>query len=189
MSDMARFGWITILLVSTSLIHASTADNTFSVFAQSCGVTAVIGAARVFSDNEKNRWKQYASPIQVPANGEWSETAYAWAKPNAPAVIDVEGLGEDFGDSTYYCFDKSGRLSAMEYEFRTAWEWGFTEQRQFDSEGKESSKSHFFNMKDRKEISRPQGADDVREAMTVKIYKRLPDLPFFSVLTHETSAK
>jgi hypothetical protein len=186
---MARFGWITILLVSTVPIHASTADNPFSVFAQSCGVTAVTREARVFSDNDKNRWKQYASPKQVPANQEWSETAYVWVKPNAPAVIDVEGLGEDFADSTYYCFDNSGRLSAMEYEFRTAWEWGFTEQRQFDSEGKESSRSHFFNMKDRKEISRPQGANDVQEAMTVKVYKRLPNLPFFSVLTHDTSGK
>jgi hypothetical protein len=39
-------------------------------------------------------------------------------------------------------------------------------------------------MKDRKEIPRPQSANDVREAMAVKVYKRLSDVPLFSALTN-----
>lgn len=29
-------------------------------------------------------------------------------------AIDVEGVGEDFGDSTYYCINASGKLSSLE---------------------------------------------------------------------------
>ncbi|MGA8151574.1 MAG: hypothetical protein WB952_11535 [Terriglobales bacterium] len=145
---------------------------------------AVLASARVFSDNDKNHWKEYADPKQVPDSGEWSNTAYAWAKPNSPMLIDVEGVGQDFSDSTYYCFDSSRKLSSLEHEFRTAWGWGFTERRQLDRDGKETTKSQFFNMKDRSEIPRPQGADDVGEAMVVKVYNRLSDVPFFPLLGH-----
>jgi hypothetical protein len=96
---------------------------------------------------------------------------------------------EDFADSTDYCFDTSGKLSSLEHEFRTVWDWGFTEHRKFDSGGMETTKSHFFSMKNRKEIPRPQGADDVSEAMNLKIYRRLPDVPFFQLLTRGTKAK
>jgi hypothetical protein len=189
LKNPVRTAWIPILLLSTYPIHATATVNNFGDFAQRCGVKVPIASARVFSDNSNKQWKEYASPKEVPGNAEWSEIAYVWAKPDSPVAIDVEGLGEDFGDSTYYCFDTSGRLKSVEHEFRTAWDWGFTEQRQFDVEGKETAKSHFFSTKDRKEISRPQGANDVREAMTVKVYKKLSDVPFFSVLTRGTQPK
>jgi hypothetical protein len=189
LKNLLRIVWIPILLLLTYPVHANASVNNFIVFARACGVTPVIASARVFSDNDKKQWKEYANPKEVPGNAQWSETAYVWAKPNSPVVMDVEGLGEDFADSAYYCFDTSGRLSSIEHEFRTAWDWGFTEQRQFDSAGKETTKSHFFSTKDRKEIPRPQGANDVREAMTVKVYKRLSDVPFFSLLTGSTPSK
>ena len=189
LKNLLKAAWIPLLLLSTFPGRASGSVNHFVEFAQSCGVTAVKGSARVFSDNDKNRWKEYPAPNKVPENTEWSENAYVWGKVGSPVAIDVEGLGEDFGDSTYYCFNASGKLSSLEHDFRTAWGWGFTERRELDNDGRETAKSHFFSMKDRKEIPRPQAADDVREAMTVKIYKRLSDVPFFLLLTHGTKAK
>jgi hypothetical protein len=184
-----RAAWIPIVLLSTCPVRARASANSFTALAQNCKVKAVIASARVFSDNDENKWKEYASAKQVPYGEDWFETAYAWGTPNAPVVIAIEGGGEDFDESTYYCFDASGRLSIVEYEFRTAWEWGFAEHRQFDCVGTETVKSHFFSTKDRKEIPRPQGANDVHEAMTVKTYKRLSDVPFFSLLTRRTKAK
>ncbi len=187
--NLLKNAWIPILLISTLPDCASGSVNHFAEFAQSCGVTPVTASARIFSDNEKNRWKEYPTPKLVPENTEWSETAYLWGKVASPVVIDVEGLGQDFGDSTYYCFNASGKLSALEHEFRTAWGWGFAERREFDSDGRETTKSHLFSTKDRKEIPRPQAADDVSEAMTVKVYKNLSDVPFSRLWTHETKAK
>lgn len=187
--NLLRAACIPILLLSTFPERATASANHFAEFAQSCGVTAVIASARVFSDNDKNQWKEYPTPKQVPENTEWSETAYVWGKVDFPVAIDVEGLGEDFGDSTYYCFNASGKLSSLEHEFRTAWGWGFAERREVDSGGRETTKSHFFSMKDRKEIHRPLATDDVREAMTVRMYKRLSDMPFFLLLTRGTKAK
>lgn len=163
--------------------RANTSAINISAFAQGCGVTAVKASARTFSDNDKNQWKEYASAKQIPENGEWSETAYVWARPNSPLVIDIEGVGEDFGDSTYYCFEASGRLSSLEHEFRTAWDWGFAEHKQFGKDGKETASSNFFSTKDRKEIPRPQAANDVRDAMKVKVYRALSEVPFFPLLT------
>jgi hypothetical protein len=187
--NLLKSVWIPILLISTFPGRASGSVSHFAEFAQTCGVTPVITSARLFSDNEKNRWKEYLTPKLVPENTEWSETAYVWGKVAFPVVIDVEGLGEDFGDSTYYCFNASGKLSALEHEFRTAWGWGFAERREFDSDGRETSKSHFFSMKDRKEIPRPQAAGEVSEAMTVKVYKNLSDVPFSRLWIHGTNAK
>jgi len=118
LKNLLRIAWIPILLLLTYPVHANASVNNFIVFAQTCGVTAVIASARVFSDNDKKQWREYANPKEVPGNAQWSETAYVWAKPNSPVVMDVEGLGEDFGDSAYYCFDTSGRLSSIEHEFR-----------------------------------------------------------------------
>ena len=70
-----RIAWIPILLLLTYLVHANASVNNFIVFAQTCGVTAVIASARVFSDNDKKQWKEYANPKEVPGNAQWSETA------------------------------------------------------------------------------------------------------------------
>src|SRR5712692_2893404 len=112
--NLLKAARIPILLLSTFPDRATGSVNHFVEFAQSCDVTAVIGSARVFSDNDKNRWKEYPTPNQVPGNTEWSENAYVWGKVGSPVAIDVEGLGEDFGDSTYYCFNASGKPSLLE---------------------------------------------------------------------------
>jgi hypothetical protein len=182
--------WIPILFLAASSTRANAAtENHFVAFAQSCDVAASVGSARVFSDNGKHGWKEYPSPKQIPENTEWSEAAYVWGKVDSALAIDVEGLGEDFGDSAYYCFNAPGKLSSIEYEFRTAWGWGFTERREIDSGGRETVRSHFFGMQDRKEIPRPETADDVREAMTVKIYRRLSDVPFSNLFMRGTKSK
>src|SRR5262249_36734702 len=143
---------------------------------------ADISSARVFSDNSKKRWKEFPTPKQVPENQEWSAIAYVWTKAGSPAMIDVEGIGEDFADSTYYCFNASGDLTSSSHEFRTAWDWGLAEDMSFDRAEKKTAKSHFFSTKDHKEIARPDGADDVAEAMKVKMYQRLSVVPFFTLL-------
>lgn len=186
--NFRRTALFPILLLSIVSDHASGIDR-LTEFAESCGIKAVRTSARVFSDNDRNRWEEYSTAKKVPENAEWSETAYVWSKLGFIAFIDVEGIGEDFTDSSYYCFDSAGNLSSLDHEFRTAWGWGFAESSKVDSDGRETTKSHFFSMKDRKEIPRPQGANDVREAMTAKVYRRLPDVPFFSLLATGTKAK
>ena len=181
-----------ILLVMLGIFPGvASAAASFDEFARNCGVSATVRTRRLFSDNDndKNRWKEYSTPKQIPENNEWWEAAYAWGTSGSPAVIDVEGVGEDFADSSYYCFDASGKLSSLEHEFRTAWGWGYAERRDYDKGGKETSKSHFFDIKSRNQIPRPDGADDVKEAMTTRAYLRLPELPFFSLFAPGSKPK
>jgi len=124
-----RVGTLSVVMLFLLILpfHANASANNVADFVQRCGVSTVVASAHVFYDHDKNRWKEYPSPKQIPANEEWSGTAYLWNKPKSPVVIDVEGLGEDFSDSAFYCFDNSGKLLSLEHEFRTAWSWGFTE--------------------------------------------------------------
>jgi hypothetical protein len=189
LTERVRTLSVVMLFLLILPFHANASASNVADFVQRCGVSTVVASAHVAYDHDKNRWKEYPSPKQIPANEEWSGTAYLWNKPKSPVVIDVEGLGEDFSDSAFYCFDNSGKLLSLEHEFRTAWGWGFTEKKQFDGAGKETAESHFFNTKDRTEIPRPQGANDVSDTMTVRVYKTLSDVPFFWVFPSGTRSK
>ena len=188
-AHLRRTAWFPLVLLWTCPDRASGVINHFTEFAQNCGVTAVVTSARVFSQNDENRWGEYPNAKQLPKNAERHETAYVWAKPDSPVLIGVLDAGEDFARKTYYCFGASGKLSSLEHEVRTAQGWSFAEHRDLYSDGKETIKSHFFNTEDRKEIPRPPGASDIRAAMTVKIYRKLQDLPFFLLLTRRPKSK
>ena len=179
--NFRRTALFPILLLSIVSDHASGIDR-LTEFAESCGIKAVRTSARVFSDNDRNRWEEYSTAKKVPENAEWSETAYVWSKLGFIAFIDVEGIGEDFTDSSYYCFDSAGNLSSLDHEFRTAWGWGFAESSKVDSDGRETTKSHFFSMKDRKEIPRPQGANDVQRGNDSKSIQKTARCAFFFVV-------
>ena len=125
---------------------------------------------------------EYASVKDIPqTNSDWSEWAYVWANSGSPGVVDLEGEGEDFSDSTYYCFDTSGTLVAVRHEFRTAWGWGYVETKSLGNNGKETSSSYFFNEDNGQRIPPPEDAGDFDFHKALAVTK-LSEMPFFSLL-------
>ena len=181
--DMKRLSLLVVLLQTCGFALAGTSSD----FARTCGVEASVSSARVFADSGDGKWKHYPNPKSVPdGDPDWSETAFMWGRSrSSPVLIAITGVGQDFADYTSYCFDRSGNLIGLDREFRTAWGWGFAENRSDGRDGKEIINSHFFSTKTRQEIPRPDGADDVSEALQVKLYKKLSEIPFSKLATRE----
>jgi hypothetical protein len=180
---MKQSSLLIFLLLPCSFAIAATSSE----FARKCGVEASVSSARVFADSGDGKWKHYPNPKAVPeGNPDWSETAFMWGKSSSsPVLIAITGMGQDFADYTSYCFDRSGNLIGLDREFRTAWGWGFAEKRSYGKYGNEIIDSHFFSTKTKQQIPRPEGADDVPEALQVKLYKKLSEIPFSKLATRE----
>ena len=180
---MKRLSLLIFLLLPCRFAVAATSSE----FALNCGVEASVSSARVFADSGDGKWKHYPNPKAVPeGNPDWSETAFMWRKSgSSPVLIAITGMGQDFADCTSYCFDTSGNLIGLDREFRTAWGWGFAENRSYGKDGKEIINSHFFSTKTEQQIPRPEGADEVPEALQVKLYKKLTEIPFSKLATRE----
>ena len=182
-----RFTWVAAgsVLWPLFLAHpmlASEPPNHFAEFARSCHVAADFPSARLFSKNRNSHWMEYASIKDIPqTDSDWSEWAYVWAKSGSPSVVDLEGDGEDFNDSTYYCFDTSGTLVAVRHEFRTAWGWGHVETKSLGNGGKETSSSYFFKEDNGQRIPPPEDAGDFDFHKALAVTK-LSEMPFFSLL-------
>ena len=180
-------GSVLWLLFFLDPVLASKPPNHFAEFARSCRVAADFPSARLLSNNRNNRWMEYASVKDIPqTDSDWSEWAYVWAKSGSPSVVDLEGEGEDFSDSTYYCFETSGTLAALRHEFRTAWGWGYVETKLFGDGRRETSSSYFFNMDNGERIPAPEDAGDFHQALAVT---KLSEMPFFSLLSGEGHKK
>ena len=176
--------FVIVILGLLSVISLTAAEafseDRFPEFSVRCGVPAA-SKTQVFAANDGEHWKKYGSQEKIPEpNSEWAEGALLARGPRATATV-IEGEGQDFSDSSRYCFDEHGNLSRIEREFTTAWGWGYSEEDSFKNGVLASHQEHFFDTRTKATIPRPAGADDVREAMKLKIYKSVKELPFFKL--------
>jgi hypothetical protein len=167
---------------------ASMYSNRFAEFGKKCGILAE-QKTRVFAAIDGKHWKEYSSQEDIPEpKGEWAEGALVVRSAQATAA-DVEGEGQDFSDSSVYCFDARGELTQVERTFTTVWGWGYSEEDSFKDGALASHQEHYFDTAKgdfdstkTPTIARPAGADDVREAMRLKLYKTVEELPFFKLM-------
>jgi hypothetical protein len=170
-----------LALVATALAGSPVGQRA-KQFAAKCAVTIPDFRERVFADAGNDKWKEYGSAKEFPApESEWFEVARIWTKAGLPTVVEIEGIGQDFSDYTLYCFDGGGVFGGLDHEFRTEWGWGFREIRSIGG-GDTKFESHFFETKTGRRIPRPVDADSVAEAMQLRIYRKLNDVPFFAML-------
>jgi hypothetical protein len=152
-------------------------------FARACGVpSAIQQSPRIFASPDETSWHEYQSIKQIPAwPSEWTETASVWSRAGSPVLVRVVGVGHDFSDYSYYCFDHQGILIRMERQFRTVWRWGFAETILYDKKGNEEERtSSYFDTRDEHTIEPPQESDLVTPA---KIFRNVTSLPFSALLS------
>jgi hypothetical protein len=165
----------------------SKTHNPFEVFAQACGVPdAMQRKPRVFASPDETSWHEYPSLKEIPGwTSEWIETASVWRGGDSPTLVVITGAGQDFADSSYYCFNRRGILFRVKREFRTAWRWGFAESILYDGKGNEEERtSSYFDTRDEHTIEPPKESDRVTP---VKIFRNVSSLPFFSLLSSNNS--
>ena len=152
-------------------------------FARACGVpSAIQQSPRIFASPDETSWHEYQSIKEIPEwPSEWTETASVWSRAGSPVLVRVVGLGQNFSDYSYYCFDHRGILIRMERQFRTAWRWGFAETILYDNKGNEEERtSSYFDTRDEHTIEPPQESDLVTPA---KIFRNVTSLPFSALLS------
>jgi hypothetical protein len=177
-------GTIAILALFGSVsVHNAVASSTerFDGFTKKCGLSTDL-KRRIFAAADGEHWKEYPSLDKIPEpNIDWSEGAFVLRSSEATAT-EIDGVSQDFSDSSLYCFDDHGKLAKIERDFATAWGWGYSETDSFKNSKVYSHQEHYFDTKTHAVIPRPAGYDDVHDAMKLKIYKSIKELPFSKLM-------
>jgi hypothetical protein len=170
-----------LVLLGAFSMRAAASSEKFDQFSRKCGLSPE-SKSRIFAAADGEHWKGYTSLEKIPeANIDWSEGAFVLRSGEA-AATEIDGVSQDFSDSSLYCFDAHGKLTRIEREFRTAWGWGYSEMESFKNGAVSFHQDHYFDTKTDATIPRPAGYDNVHDAMKLKMYKSVKELPFFKLM-------
>lgn len=152
---------------------------------QRCGIETKRQAQMVFAKvDDQQPWKEYQRAEDIPELSlGFGISAEAWTGQNHALLIRIEEPGEDFNAYTEYCFDPRGQLVHLAYELRTAWGWGFRTGGPVIGGAIHADSRVFFNTENERPIPRPEGAEDVRDALKPSLYLTLDRLPFSKLLS------
>ncbi|HTX75579.1 MAG TPA: hypothetical protein VMD29_05175 [Terracidiphilus sp.] len=152
---------------------------------QKCGVELREPAQRVFAKvDDKQPWKEFGRVADVPELSlGFGTSAEMWSGRNHGLLIRTEEPGEDFDANTEYCFGQGGKLVQVAYEIRTAWGWGFRMNGNVLNGALHTDSKVYFNTETGKRMLRPEGADDIREALRPSLFLTVNQLPFSQLLS------
>lgn len=153
--------------------------------APECNVKAPVpSTARVFARvDDHSVWREFRTIEEVPELGnDGGISGQFWRDSRGNALAYTVEPGEDFWIYTRYCFNAAGELQGVGFEIRTAWDWGYQlEGAALNGELRIQS-AHFFDTSNDRPISRPNGADDIPEALKPTLYLTVTKLPFANLL-------
>ena len=149
-----------------------------------CGANEAVPAQRVFAQiHGTDPWQEYKSIKAVPElEPDGGTTAQLWVGTGHTQLVRVVEPSEDFWIYTEYCFDRKGDLAKIRFEVRTGWDWGYKTESAVVNGVPVKAKQTFFNTKTQKPIPRPNGTNDIPDALHPTIARTTKDLPFASLL-------
>lgn len=139
---------------------------------------------RTFANPDLKGWKEYSNPKEVPPlNLENGEQAFmVTVNSSGKKYVRSVAYGEDSATYQSYCYDQAGVLRSLSFEMRTAWGWGYEEQKAFGVSGiTVQHKKRFFDTASNRAITRPRQADDVPNFLKPEIYSSFNTLPFIAI--------
>ena len=151
---------------------------------QFCGVAESQPADRIFANSDgRVGWREYRSVQQVPELQKgFGQLAQIWTRKGSGSVVNLQEPGENFATGTDYCFDAKGALSAVRYELRTTWGWGFRESGSVSGGRFQAGKSEFFDIRTELPVSEPEQAASIPDALKPQLYLQESQLLFFNLL-------
>jgi hypothetical protein len=152
--------------------------------AQHCEIHSARPARQVFAKvDDRQPWTQYKRVEGIPELSlGFGTSAETWTGPDGALLVRTEDPGEDFNAYTDYCFNKTGELVHIDYQLRTAWDWGFRMAGLVMDGTLHTNRRAFFSTESEKPIPRPKGADDIPDALNPVLYRTLSKLPFAHLL-------
>jgi hypothetical protein len=139
---------------------------------------------RIFANSGSKTWKEYAKVEDVPALSlDDGEQMFAVsANGHGAKQVRLVEYNEDASMSYSYCFGPAGKLNSLHYELRTAWGWGYAEERLLGPSGEIVQRStKFFDTGSNQKIPRPRQADDVPDFLKPTMYRSFDSLPFIAL--------
>jgi hypothetical protein len=160
--------------------------------APACSVKdKVPSTARIFAKaGDDGAWREYPSAGQIPDVGlDSGVTAqFVQRKKESPSVTMVKP-GEDYWTYTKYCYSEDGELAGVSFEIRTRLGWGYRVDGTTSASGFSANSHEYFETKNGKPISRPDGVADAPAGLEPPLYMNVGDLPFAALLKTTTAAK
>ena len=172
-----------IFLLASAAVSSAAATVTTQT-ARDCGVEEEQPPVKSFANfNGEDGWREYKSAKDIPTlELGTGAAAFYWAGRDGRFLVTLQEPAEDFGAYTHFCFDRSGRLTAMHFELRTAWGWGFREEGLIKQGKLVVKTSEYFETKNDQPIKRPDMADEIPEALKPTLYLVKSKLPFANLL-------
>ena len=132
---------------------------------------------RIFSNNS-GHWREYQAEKEVPADHDSDERIQAFGA----ETLVYSYAGEDWTSTTTSCYDATGKLESLNFEVRTAWGWGYREQRALEHGTLIVVAKSYFSTEKGEQIPHPKDADDVPDARRPQIYAKISDAPIYNFL-------
>jgi hypothetical protein len=172
-----------LFIALTTFLSTAAFAGPATVTAQRCGVNQSNRPQHILATPDGNAWRTYGTVSEIPdLSTDGGESANYWTGQDGNVLVSTFELGEDFYIYTDYCFDRSGRLIQLRFEIRTAWGWGFREEGPVAGDTLKPATSGFFNTSSDEPTAKPDGANDIPEAMKPKLCLRISSLPFAKLL-------
>jgi hypothetical protein len=173
-----------LIFLLASAAMSSAAATVTTQTARDCGVGEEQQPLKSFANfNGDDGWREYKSAEDIPTlTLGTGAAAFYWPGHDGRFLVTLQEPGEDFGAYTHFCFDRSGHLTAIHFELRTAWGWGFREEGLIKQGKLVVKTSEYFETKNDQPIERPEMADEIPEALKPTLYLVKSKLPFANLL-------
>jgi hypothetical protein len=146
---------------------------------------------RIFANPGLKSWQEYAKVEDVPSlAGENGEQMFAvGANALQQSQVRLIESNPDASILQTYCYGRTGILRSLHYEIRTAWGWGYSEDRLFGATGEILLRTtRFFDTVSNQTISRPRQAEDVPDFLKPTVYSSFNSLPFIATFKAKAHA-
>jgi hypothetical protein len=176
---------LALCLLAFGFSHAGKAAPTCSV------KDKVPSSARIFAKaGDDGAWREYPSAGQAPDVGLDSgiTAEFVQHKKESPSVTMIKP-GEDYWTYTKYCYGEDGVLAGVSLEIRTQLGWGYRVEGTASASGFSANSHEYFQTKDGKPISRPDGVADAPAGLAPTLYMKVSDLPFAGLLKLNANTK
>jgi hypothetical protein len=174
------FVYLMLILLSATAPASSASSKAQLRPPKQCGVRAEEPPLKSLANfNGVDGWREYKSAKDIPElELGTGAAAFYWAGNNGSFLIQMQEPSEDWSAYTHYCFDRSGHLTRLYFELRTASGWGLREEGLIEKSNFRAETSEFFDTTTEQPMHKPEMADEVPEVLKPHLYLIKPMLPF-----------
>jgi len=181
---------VAVVVLSVAVLAGAQQESKTSEFTKFCGVNVERGADGVFAALDGKPWERFENVKAVPKfEHDAGQMAQYW-RGDKGSFVQTMAVSSGFSRYDEYCFGPDGKLTRLNYEVRSPYDWGFARTNEVDKKGElKGITQRFFGLKSGRNMLPPDNARDFTWALVPKIYRKFDKLPFARLITTPVEAK